>query len=147
MPSDKEKYEKFLKRFEIDKSQKDVTKPSTHTRIAIKTQNGWIGGPAKSYHIPIDKLKRFYELYYNHVIENDNFEYLTEHQNKEGGGPILIDLDLKYGPEVTERQHDDVRINDTIECYIEALFTMCDLRGKNFMIYVFERDNISCDVI
>lgn len=146
MPSDKEKYEKFLKRFEIDKSQKDVTKPSTHTRIAIKTQNGWIGGPAKSYHIPIDKLKRFYELYYNHVIENDNFEYLTEHQNKEGGGPILIDLDLKYGPEVTERQHDDVRINDTIECYIEALFTMCDLRGKNFMVYVFERDNISCDV-
>ena len=139
MPSDREKYDKFLKKFEIDKKQKDPSKPSTHTRIAIKTKDGWIGGPARSYHIPADKMAKFHELYYNHVIDNDNHEYLTEHQNRQNGGPILIDLDLKYNSDVTERQHDETNISDVIECYVECLFKMVDLRGKKIYDIYFSK--------
>ena len=146
MPSDKERYDKFLKKYEIDKREKDPSKPSTHTRIAIKTNDGWIGGPARSYHIPTDKMSRFHELYYNHVIDNNNHEYLTEHQNRLNGGPILIDLDLKYNSDVKERQHDETNVSDVIECYVESLFKIVDLRGKKFMIYTFQRDNISHDI-
>ena len=69
----------------------------THTRIG-NVQLGVYGG---SYNIPVSDRDEFYKLYYKHIFEDKKPEYLTETQNKIEGGPLLVDLDLKYPIEIT----------------------------------------------
>ena len=85
----------------------------THTRIGSKNLNVYGG----AYVINDKKsLDTFYKLYYDKVIKKGLPEYLTEIQDRENGGPILIDLDFRYN-NVSERLHAQHRINDILECY------------------------------
>lgn len=108
----------------------------THTRIGNEGDNIYGG----CYYIPDEKKCEFNELYYNHVIKNKNFEYLTEKQIKDG--PIAIDLDFRYDDKVDERQHTEEDITNIIDLYLSHLNDMINLQ-ENFSIYVFEKPNIN----
>ena len=74
----------FLKHYSYNKKSGGTI---THTRIGDKKKI--YGGV---YSIPPEKLNEFYNLYYNHVFEQNKPEYLTEKQEQEQGG-IVIDFD------------------------------------------------------
>ena len=79
---------------------------STHTRIG-KTyefyEDGWeiYGG-----NYSIKDMDRFYKLYVDKVFINKQ-EYLTETQNRNSKGPLLVDLDFRFNSDTEDRQHDE----------------------------------------
>ena len=131
----------FLKLHRIKKDDKEK-KDSTHTRIGGKDKNGEViyGG---NYHIPEDKLPRFYQLYYKWVFEQKNKEYLTETQNLVDGGPLLIDIDMRFKEGTTERQYDDEDKLSIIEICCEAVKELFDFNKEiTIPVYLFQKDNI-----
>lgn len=110
----------------------------THTRIGAK---GKLKGG--SYYIPEEKLDAFYALYTEHVFECGKPEYLTEVQHKDKG-PILIDLDFRYDPTITTRQHNEDTIIAIVGTYLDVLKTIVDMREKEFPVYVFEKADVNC---
>ena len=97
-------FTEFLKLHQI-KSSDNSNKPITHTRIGGEEKDGtkiWGG----KYHVPDENMNLFWKLYFKHIYKSKNNEYLTESQDKENGGPLLIDLDLRFPEEITERQYD-----------------------------------------
>jgi len=132
----------FLKLHKIKKGENNVDKPSTHTRIGGKDENGEIiyGG---NYHIPEEDLPKFYELYYKWVFEQGNYEYLTETQNIEEGGPLLIDIDMRFKEGTSERQYDDEDKLSIIEICCEAIKDAFDFKEEvTFPVYLFQKDDI-----
>ena len=108
----------FLQNHKIKKGE-----PYTHTRIGDKSSD--IYGAA--YFISVSETKEFHRLYVNEILKKNGKEYLTEAQDKENGGPILVDLDFRYSTEITERQHSEEHINDIIELYVEKIHHLFDL--------------------
>ena len=47
---------------------------------------------AGSYNIPENLMPQFWKLYYKKVFDEQKLEYLTETQNKETGGALLLGL-------------------------------------------------------
>ena len=64
----------------------------THTRIG-DTDLGIYPG---SYCIPDEELTVFWELYYKDVFINKKPEFLTERQDRINGGPLLVDIDMRF---------------------------------------------------
>uniref|UniRef100_A0A6C0H609 SF3 helicase domain-containing protein n=1 Tax=viral metagenome TaxID=1070528 RepID=A0A6C0H609_9ZZZZ len=117
------KYDMFMNKYVVSKGQN-----YTHTRMS--------GGV---YNIPSDKYKEFYNLYYEHVIKNNNNESLVEKQNKENG-PILIDFDFRYEDNVIKRHHDKDLIYEVINKYLTILKDEIIFEeNRTFPIYVMER--------
>ena len=102
--------EEFLHQF---KTIKGDGKRFTHTRIGSKKDASQPIYPG-SYAIPKDKMDEFYKLYHKKVFINGEKEYLTERQSQKGG-PVLIDLDFRYGTQIDTRQHDENHITDIID--------------------------------
>ena len=131
-----------LKEYLIKSVSKKDNKP-THARIGNQTLN--IRGG--SYFIDYTNNEEFYlfkKLYCKHVFDKKRSEYLTELQDRENGGPILIDLDFKFEKSQTERIIDETIITDIVDMYCEqitALFSMENI--TNFEIYVSMKDDIS----
>lgn len=129
----------------------------THTRIGDKDLNIYGG----VYDIKEEKLKEFYKLYYDEVINNKQNEYSTEVQikydyptiyktrfenNEENTvfGAMLIDLDFRYSSEIKERQHDENDINNIIFEYTNILSKYLKLNDDSkFNVYVFEKPNVN----
>merc|ERR1712166_1287975 len=115
-------FNKFLNQNFIKKGQKP-----THTRIGNKALN--INGGA--YNIDYDNdrtFKMFLKKYNTHVFKNKGGEYLTELQDKENGGPILIDADFK---------------SDIIETYTDKINYYFDLSEiDTFEIFVLLKDEM-----
>ena len=131
----------FLKFYKINKDDNPDNKKSTHTRIGGKSGDGAIiyGG---NYHIPDEALPQFYKLYYKHVFKNNNPEYLTETQNKEGG-PMLVDIDMRFLEEVTERQYDIDEVSAIVELYCESFKEMFDFEEEiNIPVFIFEKSGV-----
>ena len=99
-------YQDFIRRHYIDKDDK-----STHIT------NTRIGNPGGKYHIPDDEYNIFLELYYRDIVSRGADEYLTEKQLVEGG-PIAIDVDLRYPYEITEKQYKKPHIDDLVYLYL-----------------------------
>ena len=132
----------FLRYHQIKKDNNPNNKPSTHTRIGGKDKNGDViyGG---NYHIPQEALPKFYELYHKHVFEQKNEEYLTETQDLENGGTLLVDIDMRLRKETTERIFDDEDKLSIIELYCEAIKELFDFKEQiEFPVYLFQKDNI-----
>ena len=93
----------FLKLHRIKKDDNTSQKVSTHTRIGGKDENGEViyGG---NYHIPEEALPMFWKLYVKWVFDLGHKEYLTETQDIENGGPLLVDIDMRFAEEIIERQ-------------------------------------------
>lgn len=94
--------------------------PYTHTKIGSE-QFRLKGG---SYHISESDLSDFWKTYHHHVFVNGHREFLTERQYTDRPSQLLVDLDFKFGYEVTERQHTDEIIRNIVIQYTEVLTTM-----------------------
>lgn len=125
-------YQDFIRRHYIDKDDK-----STHIT------NTRIGNPGGKYHIPDDEYNIFLELYYRDIVSRGADEYLTEKQLVEGG-PIAIDVDLRYPYEITEKQYKKPHIDDLVYLYLEELKKIFRFDDKaKFPIYIFEKANVN----
>ena len=112
--------------------------PITHTRIGDKSLNIFGG----KYYIPENELPTFYKLYHEHVIINNNPEYLTEKQLD--NSPILIDIDMRYSPDIKSKQHTKDHIIDMIYLYMNKILKICNIQnGYEFPIYIMEKDNVN----
>ena len=121
----------------ICKNKDDIT----HTRIGNKDYN--VAGGC--YNIPDDELLEFYEIYYNNVFNLEKEEYLTEKQYNIG--PICIDLDFRYSPDIDERQHNETHITNILNLYISKLNEILEFEENNIDIFVFEKDDVNTDDI
>jgi len=121
--------------------QRHPGKKCTHTRIGSKELGIWGG----AYVIDEPKqLKIFHKLYHDKVIKKNLPEYLTEIQDRDSGGPILIDLDFRYF-DTKVRKHRQEHVEDIVEIYIEMLSKLISITDevKKFNVYVFEKDEIN----
>ena len=122
----------------MDKFLKEHASPNaaecTHTRIGNTALNVYGG----SYCIQQKDKDEFYKIYYRHVFEQGNTEYLTEKQLEIG--PIAIDLDFRYKkPERAYTSNDILEFVDATVQQLNTVFTIT----QNFPIYVFEKKGIN----
>lgn len=111
----------------------------THTRIPDK-KTGITGG---IFNITAENEKTFLKNYYTHVFKKGNFEYLTEKQLKDDG-PLLVDIDLRYLPDVKQRQHTPEHIIDLIMMYfgkIEEIYNISDCSKVD--VFVQEKTDVN----
>jgi P4 family phage/plasmid primase-like protien len=122
------------------KIKKGDGKKSTHTRIGGKDRDIIYGG---NYSIDDTDLPEFYKLYYKHVFENGNKEYLTETQNLKNGGTIFVDIDMRFKESITSRQFDFEDITAIIELYCEAFNEIFNFTKKlEFPVYLFQKNSV-----
>ena len=112
----------------------------THTRIGDMDEKIYGG----SYSIPAADIEEFNDLYYDHVFIKKKKEYLTEKQLSKGG-PLLIDIDLRYDESVQTRQHTDNHILDLLQIYLDELKELLILEPVAFPIYIFEKPDVNKD--
>ena len=62
----------------------------------------------------------FWKLFYKKVFINEKECHLVEAQFKDAG-PVLIDIDERYGPDIKQRQHEFGNMFDLLELYVEKL--------------------------
>ena len=111
----------------------------THTRIPNQELNIYPG----KYIIPREDLPTFYSLYYTHIFEKKNKEYLTEKQLSKDG-PILVDFDFRYSHSTTERQYTREYVTDVVCTYLEELKQYFIFEAdKPFHVYIFEKPNVN----
>ena len=131
------KFSEILSSFSISKSR-GTNLPCTHTRIGSK-EDKIFGG---SYSISDDNWFEFMKQYYNHVFIKNNKEYLTECQLDEG--PILVDIDFRYGIDVNKRMHTHEHIQDLVQIYLEELKYIFNFPPDiSFPVYMFEKPSIN----
>lgn len=115
------------------------SKPITHTRIADKTLKIYGG----AYHISDADNVSFLETYYQKVFVDETPEYITEKQLIENG-PLLVDIDLHYDTQVTERKHTEDYIIDLIALYLDKINLYVDVDiNTQIDIFVLEKKNIN----
>ena len=88
---------------------------TTHTKI-----RGGKSSIAGKYHIPENKLDKFYNLYYTSVISKNETEHLTEKQLT-NEGPILVDLDFRYDMTVKKRLYQQDHVDAIVGEYADKL--------------------------
>jgi P4 family phage/plasmid primase-like protien len=121
-------YAQFMKAHAVKKDPQ-----ATNTRIG-SSEHGVYGG---TYRIPDDIYNtEFLRLYHQHVFMHQQPEYLTEKQLDQRG-PILVDIDLRYGLEVTRRLHTAEHIHDLITLYLDELQQMYQMDDDTPHIPVF----------
>ena len=123
----------------LNNCKKKGDEKPTHARIPCHSMN--ISGG--SYHIPQDLLPLFYKLYTKKIYKKKLKEYLVETQDRENGGPILIDLDIKYSENIKTKQWTEIHDTDMIELTMEKLCEMCVFKEKTTInAYIFKKDKI-----
>ena len=137
-------YDQYLKQYYIKKGDPSSLGVSfTHTRIP-SAEHGVTGG---TFCIPSEKLPEFWAKYSKHVITNRRHEYLTEKQ-LQSGGPILVDLDFRYGPHIDARQHTKDDVENIIGLYMDEISKMLNIEEgdkKEISVFVFEKPNVNTD--
>jgi P4 family phage/plasmid primase-like protien len=137
-------YETYMKQFYIKKGDPSCANLSfTHTRIPSQ-EHGVSGG---TFCISTEKLPEFWAKYSKHVVANRRHEYLTEKQLP-NGGPILVDLDFRYGSHIDTRQHTKDDIENIIGLYMDEISNMLNIEDgekKEISVFVFEKPNVNTD--
>lgn len=125
-------FDEYLKRNICEKGDE-----YTHTRMP--NQKFKISGGTFSIKNEEDFLKN----YYKHVFINGNHEHLTEKQLIEKA-PLAIDIDMRYEPNITERQHDEDDIRDLIHLYATAISNICVINNKHKIeVFVMEKHEVN----
>jgi P4 family phage/plasmid primase-like protien len=110
----------------------------THTRIGDKSA-GISGG---SYNISTGENEEFLASYYQKVFVAGKLEHLTEKQLVENG-PILVDVDLRFDTQVTERQHTDDHLTDLAMLYADKLAGLVNVPdGMQMDVFMMEKQNV-----
>ena len=137
-------YEQYIKQYYIKKGESSSTGLSfTHTRIP-SIEHGVTGG---TFCIPPEQLPEFWTKYSKHVITNRRHEYLTEKQ-LQGAGPILVDLDFRYGSHIDARQHTKDDIENIVALYMNEISKLLNIEDgvkKEISVFVFEKPNVNTD--
>jgi P4 family phage/plasmid primase-like protien len=125
-------YQDFIRSHYIDKDDKETL--ITNTRI---------GNPGGKYHISDQEYYAFLDLYYRDIVAKGGDEFLTEKQLATGG-PIVVDIDLRYAYETTTKQYKKLHIDELVTLYLDELKRIFrfDYKAK-FPIYVFEKPNVN----
>ena len=99
--------------------------------------------PGGSYHIPVDKMEAFYQVYYNDVFVKDQTYHLTEAHHQEVS-PILIDLDFRQknddNPDVKK-----IYTEEDIKTYLRVFHTVLaqyideEVLNEHEIAYVMEK--------
>lgn len=111
----------------------------THTRIGDDSLNVKGG----SYFIAEENENKFYELYHKQVFKQKKQEYLTEKQYFEKG-TLCVDIDLRYDPEIEEKQHTKEHVLDLLDLYCENLKSLLHIPPESsFPIYIFEKPDVN----
>ena len=127
-----------LEHFLCSNKRKDGGK-FTHTRLSNKKLKIFGG----SYNIPTELMEQFWKLYYDKIWKRKEKEYLTEIQDRENGGPLLVDIDMRFGTDIKERVVSLSTISDIVELYGDALQDLFNFdKSTKIPVYVFQKDNI-----
>jgi len=130
---------RFLKEHQ-SKNKKDADRV-THTRIG-DAENNIFGG---AYIIEGQDQITLQNLIHDNCVRGNRMEYLTEVQRKGEPATWVVDLDFRYAPEVTVRQHTGEWVMEIIYEYIELLKEYHDIEavdgGTN--IYILEKPNVN----
>jgi P4 family phage/plasmid primase-like protien len=130
----------YLNRFYIKKEDITDEKPITNTRIGGGQGSGISGG---TYHIPEPEYESFMQKLYKEVIRTGAKEYLTETQ-RSSGGPIVVDIDLRFKYEVTERIYQKDHVEDLLLVYLKELQQIFQFdETVKFPIFVFEKKTVN----
>ena len=108
----------------------------THTRIGDKSL-GVFGGV---YNIPDEDYPEFWQLYSKH-LQSGKQEYLTEKQYADG--PLVVDLDFHYSPEIEDRQHTEEDIENIVALYAEHLAEMVAGSVPTYDIFVSHKSAVN----
>jgi P4 family phage/plasmid primase-like protien len=111
----------------------------THTRIPDKELKIYGG----IYNICDEEQESFLNHYYDKVFAKGQMEYMTEKQLIEEG-PLLIDVDMRYNSEITERQHTHEHTLDLIMLYGDKILKYVNLEeGTTVKVFVLEKKNVN----
>lgn len=131
----KSKFPLFLKQHYIKNNEK-----YTHTRM--KNEQYKVTGGSYSI-LPGKDLDEFYKVYWNHVFNLRQKEYLTERQLSTDNSPIVIDLDFRYPDNIKDRCHNEEFIQNIIFLYLEKLQDILIFQeNTSFPIFIFEKPNV-----
>jgi P4 family phage/plasmid primase-like protien len=121
------------------KLKKDDTRESTNTRIGDPAFNIYGG----SYHVPDEEYPTFLKRYFEEIVAKNLPEYLTEKQLPEKG-PILVDIDLRFPYECSERKYTREHIGDLLELYLSVLSEIYQFdEDSSFQVYLFEKYDVN----
>ena len=127
----------YLKAFNYDKTKHPYM---TNTRIA-DSDNGVYGG---CYYIPPEEYPDFMNFYGREVIAKNKSEYLTEKQ-LETGGPILVDIDMRFETTIKTRQYTADHKNDMLDIYLDSLKEIFQFdEDTQFPVYILEKPTVNC---
>lgn len=133
----KKSIQEYLKKHAYDKSKHPNI---TNTRIA-DSENGIFGG---SYYISDEEYSQFIELYGQEIVKKGKREYLTEKQ-LEKGGPILVDIDMRFKTDIKTRQYTEDHITDFVDLYLGELKIIYQFdEDTRFSIYILEKPRVNC---
>jgi len=120
----------FLKEYRLIKNEnKQYSLPVTHTSYG--------GMGSGSYHIPMDKINMFYELYNIELRKGSIINLIERHDEV---SPIVIDLDFKFSDEHSSRQFSDQIVKNIVSVYIDAIKEIWTLEDSKLNAFVFTRD-------
>ena len=94
------------------------------------------GGGNGSFFIPEDEMDEFYQLYVEHIENNQGPLHLTEKPTPIG--KLRVDLDFIYSKEITKHQHTQDQVLAFVKAYMTEAQKLLDL-PKNAEIFVMEK--------
>lgn len=117
----------FLKQHRVDKGA-----TFTHTCM----------GGSGSYFIPDDDLNTFYDLYVEHIENNQGALHLTEKSTPIG--PLRVDLDFIYSKDIVKHQHTQEQVLDFVNSYMAEVAKLVKL-PEQVEVFVTEKDRPTID--
>lgn len=116
---------------EMRRVEKGSTAEVTHTSM---------GKPKGSFSIRKNEMPKFFELYDKAYSEGEHLCLIERHTDF---GPVVIDLDFEYLPDVDERQHDEEHIRGIVKLFQEEILQMFQIEedSDKLTAFVFEKDH------
>lgn len=97
-----------------------------------------MGNPKGSFMIKKNEMNKFFELYDQSYYNGDDLHIIERHIDY---GPIVIDLDFEYLPDINERQHDEDHIMGIVKLYMDEITNMFQMEkdDNRLIAFVFEK--------